>query len=770
MRKFSGKYLLQTFLWPFGRQSSAQFLVAIAFAFAFILVGGSISSLSPVKSSITIALYCLAVPLIYLSVWLGFVACKKRLHDANRPGWLGMLVVVPIINVLFVVYCGCLPHRRFVNTAYCHPSRRVQIYWNQMIAKLHLPLPRFRIVDFTKTVEVAGRQGETVAIKKSTWLKKIVPDHVRKYWDDVDRIENILIYSLEHDIIYDGLWLIARRYFKLQSVAHQQYHLPALTLLACGDFQGAERLSREYLAKHQNRSELQYTLVRAYERQGLYHKSSMQLAEAVNLDPNDVDLLRKYLADVGKEKDACRQQLESLCEIKGSWLPQLYLMEFAMDTDPFAVKRSIDHALRFRNASTLVVEAIAFLLLKHKRYKDIFRWVFPLYDPKQDGVLAGQVMLKVCVEVGDTEKGHDLLHRLYLLNDASLNPVLKHYADELDNISRANTPAVAEIDRLSLLNYSHPIWFYGLLEPMWLFDDTVVRFNSLTLIPLSVVREEDIEGEVRGESASGQMSRGLPMQLASEIYLRSYLHAEVLMPVADDAIPVVYNQALDFESLDRFGENMSRYVLTGEIYLQPEQIKIHYVIWDRQKKLDIASLEEVAPVDDIDELVQAAQEKILPLLAEHCNLQWHDACAFYQDVGEGEYAFQSLVLEQILNLHLSSIRESSVPLLWGERTIIDNCFDYFEMAKSKTLGLLIISAGLRFLQLTRPEIVEEYQSRLVAAFKAAAQVEESARLLTPVLVLLYPTLVKELGELPSPVLPSARYEAWKARVVEEISD
>ena len=47
----------------------------------------------------------LSVPL----VWVLYATYIKRLHDPGKSGWYALVVLIPLINLLFILYLGFIP-------------------------------------------------------------------------------------------------------------------------------------------------------------------------------------------------------------------------------------------------------------------------------------------------------------------------------------------------------------------------------------------------------------------------------------------------------------------------------------------------------------------------------------------------------------------------------------------------------------------------------------------------------------------------------------
>jgi uncharacterized membrane protein YhaH (DUF805 family) len=53
----------------------------------------------------------LSVPL----VWVLYATYIKRLHDLGKSGWYALVVLIPLINLLFILYLGFVPGNTGVN-------------------------------------------------------------------------------------------------------------------------------------------------------------------------------------------------------------------------------------------------------------------------------------------------------------------------------------------------------------------------------------------------------------------------------------------------------------------------------------------------------------------------------------------------------------------------------------------------------------------------------------------------------------------------------
>ena len=91
-----------------GRASRGEFFVFFAFYALFsVLWALGIVELINYWGDINLLDFVLSyVPFIFLPPMLS--VCVRRLHDSDKPGWLVLLLIVPLLN-LFCVALLCLP-------------------------------------------------------------------------------------------------------------------------------------------------------------------------------------------------------------------------------------------------------------------------------------------------------------------------------------------------------------------------------------------------------------------------------------------------------------------------------------------------------------------------------------------------------------------------------------------------------------------------------------------------------------------------------------
>nr|WP_314368759.1 DUF805 domain-containing protein [uncultured Acinetobacter sp.] len=99
---------------PLGRFSRLSYLgwsflmnliFFVAIGIPILILANSFDPDAFAKYTVLFMLICGLTGLILL--YLSIVFLIRRLHDCNRSAWLGLLIIVPVINLFFILYLLC---------------------------------------------------------------------------------------------------------------------------------------------------------------------------------------------------------------------------------------------------------------------------------------------------------------------------------------------------------------------------------------------------------------------------------------------------------------------------------------------------------------------------------------------------------------------------------------------------------------------------------------------------------------------------------------
>lgn len=126
----------------FGRRSYLAWNMLMGFCLmlvgilAAVILPGANPFLSPDGSLPMLSLVVMG--LIYIAaIYFSIIFLIRRLHDRNHSGWLSLLMLVPIANILFALYALFAPGNRNHNQ-FGHP--RTTRGWENVLAILYILL------------------------------------------------------------------------------------------------------------------------------------------------------------------------------------------------------------------------------------------------------------------------------------------------------------------------------------------------------------------------------------------------------------------------------------------------------------------------------------------------------------------------------------------------------------------------------------------------------------------------------------------------------
>lgn len=93
----------------FGRLSYAAwlFLSTLIIVLIMLVIGFCMSLVINTSTAISILFGVFLVILYGILLYLQFVFSIRRLHDRNQSGWLSLLMLVPLVNLILMIYLFC---------------------------------------------------------------------------------------------------------------------------------------------------------------------------------------------------------------------------------------------------------------------------------------------------------------------------------------------------------------------------------------------------------------------------------------------------------------------------------------------------------------------------------------------------------------------------------------------------------------------------------------------------------------------------------------
>lgn len=86
------------------------YVVAIPVVLIFAAAGVTVSSLTSGEAGAASAIAMLAIVVLYIAAFaIYFIYTKRRLNDLGKTGWLSLLMIIPVVNLIMWVYIQFFP-------------------------------------------------------------------------------------------------------------------------------------------------------------------------------------------------------------------------------------------------------------------------------------------------------------------------------------------------------------------------------------------------------------------------------------------------------------------------------------------------------------------------------------------------------------------------------------------------------------------------------------------------------------------------------------
>lgn len=120
----------------FGRLSFAAWNLLLAiFILALFILASIFFQSSEQSDSIYSGIFFFSVVIYALGIYFSFVFIIRRLHDKNQSGWLSLLVLLPIANLILIIYLLCAKGDPSLNR-YGNP--RLTVGWEKVLGWIYI--------------------------------------------------------------------------------------------------------------------------------------------------------------------------------------------------------------------------------------------------------------------------------------------------------------------------------------------------------------------------------------------------------------------------------------------------------------------------------------------------------------------------------------------------------------------------------------------------------------------------------------------------------
>jgi len=279
-------------------------------------------------------------------------------------------------------------------------------------------------------------KGEQVLILRSEWRKRVLPDQLRKAWEDSEALYGAIVMAMQ-DGFFSEVLEATKHLVQIDKITDRSYNVLGLIYLHTNALTKAEQALEEGIAKSDYKAVMTTNLAKVYIAQGYQEKAMQTLWNGIQLDPNQDNGL-DWFTVLEFEKGGEPKRLEAykkVATIPNSWRAKLYIARHHLEQKEFENAKAIyKDILLIAGNEPDAIWLITGDLGLNNRIDDIFELVFPTFSVEKHGVNATINMIQACIATKRKIEGMQLLNDFKKLERYDLLHITNDYENRLKNL------------------------------------------------------------------------------------------------------------------------------------------------------------------------------------------------------------------------------------------------------------------------------------------------------------------------------------------------
>jgi tetratricopeptide (TPR) repeat protein len=568
-------------------------------------------------------------------------------------------------------------------------------------------------------IEVYDGYGRKLQVKREVWRTQILPDSLRKNWNDPNQLYSIIFQSLR-DGFFAEILDASRQLHRIDTDPLRGAITLGVVLLQLKNADEAEKVLLSAKTKHGEDGTLLTNLAKVYSAQGKDALSREILWHALEIDPNLDNGLLWYVA-IARERGGAseeRKAFEQITALPKSWRAHLWLARYALAEKDIVSAKS-HYKKVFSAIQPLPADALMQIsgdLGRAGYLKEIIEIVLPYFEISQHGIYAANNILKAYLDIGNPLEAKLLLEKLYAQDRPDWRETLKFWESEIAKVTvPSKTFEKDKIPSVTLLYIEKPIWaredsgFQRLISEK--SEDAIkVSFvcGSVEFRPLP---NEDNVIRAQKASAAGQFSRGIPLFLAEQVHLQTKAVGICIVPWLEQAGFALFEKPWQLEKIPRDERNDCDYIVFLHISAVSEPWNAELKLFDYNEKKLMGSWELSLDPEKAALTIKKELADLFNKLRKAADLasQTND---LFLPPDEKQLASYISSLEQALAVVCATDLHNTDSFLYSERSIIDALFHLVASQPANVPARLLLMSTLLKESKRRPNIVQEYCKKI----------------------------------------------------------
>ncbi len=572
-------------------------------------------------------------------------------------------------------------------------------------------------------IRVFDAYGREALVPREVWRDKILPDTIRAQWNNPE-----MLYSVIFNALTDGfrseVMAAAEQLYKIDSVPSRGTCVWAIVLKEEGRLDDAEKVLRDFIAKHGEDGSVLTNLAKVYAQRQDHLKAEQILWHGLEIEPNQDNGLVWYVAIHREREGETGEQaaLNRVAALPRSWRAQLWLARAALKA------KNLDAALVYYNQSlsrvekpapTDMLKQISGDLGNAGHLPELLRLVEPQYSPQIHGLTVGNNLIKALIDLGQLDSASRILNQLFALNRPDWQKALSFWENELSNARIAVANAGADKrKKMSILTIDGPVWLDPSAPVIELFGGKPDEGIHICFFGCSAELATNMRStRIQQADLPGRLSRGLPLFFAEQVGLKSRSSAKTLVPwIAEKSGGFILFGAPPDDSnasnYARQADSKNDYVVVSHLKTQAEPWTVELRLIRTIDGKCLGNLSRSFPSAKPEESIPELTRELLDLLVKEADVDLKPTPVNYVVPGGANFPLYLLRLEQLLAVRCGSMEGVQKEFLNSPREIVDGSIQQCLVCPVNVNVRVLLARILLAMKKVRPDILPEFREKI----------------------------------------------------------
>jgi tetratricopeptide (TPR) repeat protein len=567
-------------------------------------------------------------------------------------------------------------------------------------------------------IRVFDQFGRQVEIPREEWRTKVLPDQLKRVWDDPDALYGAIAAGLE-DGFHAEVAGAAKQLFSIDPIKERGACIYGIVLAKLDRLDDAEAVFRSFIASHGETGIILTNLAKVQASKKQDGAAEATLWRALELDPNQDNALGWYVAWMSERGGPAKgaEALRRVASLPRSWRAQVWLGRDSLeDGDAPAALQLFRAGLAAagKPAPGDVLAHISGCLGQKGKLRELIELVAPEFSADLHGLQVGNNLIKAHLDLGEVDEARAILEALYRLKRPDWAETLNFWDGELAKAGLEKDREPAEI-QVSFGSIEGPVWAKPGTPPASLTPPKAPDTPVIALLGSCAAMAEAQElGRRQLADAPGRLSRALPLFLAEQIELSSPARALTLIPwMADKGGFILAGQPWpDEQAIGCARSCRNDYLITVFVEARDHAWKARARLIKTATAQVLGEVEAPFPPGSPRVGAQGLAEKTLGLLASSAGIALGRPPAFYVLPENDRLDDYLLRVEQLLAVRFAGLDSTPAHFLNGEREILDGNLKLCLACPTSAPARLLLAQTLAAMKRPRPDVLGEFKDKV----------------------------------------------------------